>query len=77
MLAAFGYSLAPPKQIVIAGETEREDTRAMLRAVRRRFLPYKIVLFTDSDGKATAHVCENQVCSLPVNDPAELERLLA
>ena len=96
MLAAFGYSLAAPKQIVIAGEAGSEDTRAMLRAVRRRFLPYKIALLIDSegnrerlagflpavgnmtplDGKATAYVCENYTCSLPVNDPAELERLL-
>jgi uncharacterized protein len=96
MLAALGYSLAAPKQIVIAGEAESEDTRAMLRAVRRRFRPYKIVLLIGSeenrerlagflpavgnmmplDGKATAYVCENYSCSLPVNDPAELERLL-
>jgi uncharacterized protein YyaL (SSP411 family) len=49
MLAAVGYSLAAPKQIVIAGEAESEDTRAMLRAVRRRFLPYKIVLLIGSE----------------------------
>jgi uncharacterized protein YyaL (SSP411 family) len=97
MLAAFGYSLTTPKQIVIAGEVKGEDTRAMLRAVHRRFLPYKIVLLIDSEGnrerlagflpavgnmvpingKATAYVCENYTCSLPVNDPADLERLLA
>ena len=77
MLAAFGYSLAPPKEIVIEGHADSADTRAMLRAVRRRFLPYKIVQFTGSAGKATAHVCENQVCSLPVNDLPAFERLLA
>jgi uncharacterized protein YyaL (SSP411 family) len=49
MLAAVGYSLAAPKQIVIAGEAESEDTRAMLRAVRRRFLSYKIVLLIGSE----------------------------
>jgi uncharacterized protein len=96
MLAALGYSLASPKQIVIAGEAGSEDARAMLRAVRRRFLPYKIALLIDSEGnrerlagflpavgnmtmlegKATAYVCENYTCSLPVNDPAELEGLL-
>jgi uncharacterized protein YyaL (SSP411 family) len=48
----------------------------MLRAVHRRFLPYKIVQLTGSDGKATAHVCENQVCSLPVNDLPAFNRLL-
>jgi uncharacterized protein YyaL (SSP411 family) len=97
MLAAFAYSLASPKQIVIAGKADSADTRAMLAAVRRRFLPYKIVLLIDSegnrerlagflpavgnmtplDGKATAYVCENYTCSLPTNDLADFERLLA
>ena len=28
------------------------------------------------DGKATAYVCENYVCKLPTNDPAELRKML-
>ncbi|MCF7732567.1 MAG: thioredoxin domain-containing protein [Akkermansiaceae bacterium] len=31
---------------------------------------------TPTDGKATAFVCENFVCQLPVTDPAALEKLL-
>jgi uncharacterized protein YyaL (SSP411 family) len=49
MLAAFGFSLAKPKQIVIAGYADREDTRALLMALSHRFLPTKIVLLIDSD----------------------------
>jgi uncharacterized protein YyaL (SSP411 family) len=39
-----------------------------------------IPLFEDRhmvEGRSTAYVCENYVCLLPVNDPAELAKLLA
>jgi uncharacterized protein YyaL (SSP411 family) len=44
MLAAVDFALQPPQQIVIAGETDAEDTRQMLEVVTRRFLPHKILL---------------------------------
>ncbi len=28
------------------------------------------------EGRATAYLCENQVCRLPVSDPAELAAIL-
>lgn len=36
-----------PKQIVIAGEPDAPDTRAMLRLVHDRFIPNKILLLAD------------------------------
>jgi uncharacterized protein YyaL (SSP411 family) len=47
MVAALDYRLAKPKQIVIAGAPGADDTVAMLRLVRDRFLPHKIVLLAD------------------------------
>ncbi len=47
MVAALDYSLAKPKQIVIAGAPGAGDTVAMLRLVHDRFLPHKIVLLAD------------------------------
>jgi uncharacterized protein YyaL (SSP411 family) len=47
MLVALSYSLAKPKQIVIAGKATAEDTKAMLRVVRERYLPDKIVILAD------------------------------
>ena len=92
MLAAADFLLRPPKQIVIAGQRDAEDTRALLRAVHATFIPNKVLLFADDalakrlpylegatmqDGRATAYLCQNQTCSLPTTDPMELARRLA
>jgi uncharacterized protein YyaL (SSP411 family) len=47
MLCALDFYLGKPKQIVIAGKSDGEDTRAMLRAVGEHYLPNKILLFAD------------------------------
>jgi uncharacterized protein YyaL (SSP411 family) len=49
MLATVDFALDPPRQIVIVGSPEAEDTRAMLRAIHKRFLPDKIVLLVDEN----------------------------
>jgi uncharacterized protein YyaL (SSP411 family) len=87
MLCALDLYLSKPRQIIIAGA----PNDAMLRAVREKFLPNKIVAHADEqlvklmpyvkemklvDGKATAYVCENFVCQLPTNDPEALRNLL-
>ena len=96
MLAALEFSLATPRQILVAGDRGSADTRALLGAVNRRFVPHKAVILLDDesrsffaahlassrgmdkrDGRATAYVCENYACRLPVNDPAALEQQLA
>jgi uncharacterized protein len=46
-MVALDFSLAKPKQIVIAGMASSPDTRAMLRKVHARFIPDKIVLLAD------------------------------
>ena len=52
MLVALDFSLAKPKQIVIAGKPGADDTRALLREVHAHFIPNKIVLFADGgDGQ--------------------------
>ncbi len=47
MLAALTFSLSKPKQIVIAGRRNAEDTQAMLSIVHESFLPNKILLLAD------------------------------
>ncbi|MGH9340590.1 MAG: hypothetical protein ACRD1R_13605 [Acidobacteriota bacterium] len=51
MMVAVNFHLDKPKQILIAGERDSNDTRAVLREVHQRFIPNKIVVLTDG-GKA-------------------------
>jgi len=47
MLAAYEFSKANPRQIVLAGKPDAPDTRAMLHAIGGQFLPDKIILGAD------------------------------
>jgi len=47
LLTALDFFLSKPRQIVIAGDPAASDTRAMLQAVCRRFLPNKTLILAD------------------------------
>lgn len=47
MLQAVDFGLGPAFEIVIAGEREADDTRSMLREIRKRFIPRKVVVLND------------------------------
>jgi uncharacterized protein len=49
MLASLASSVARPRQIVLAGAKDAEDTRLLLRVLRRRFSPNQVVLLVDSE----------------------------
>lgn len=94
MLAALDFALGPASEVVIAGDIEAEDTKAMLAALGKEFIPGKVVILKSGEdseivglaeyardlerieGKATAYVCRNFSCRLPVTDAAEMMRLL-
>ena len=81
-----------PVQVVIRGERDGEDTKALLRAMHAETLPDRLLQLIEPDaalpathpaagkgqidGRATAYVCVGPVCSLPVNDPAALTEAL-
>jgi hypothetical protein len=44
LLLALDFMIGPSQEIVIAGDPAHEITRAMIRAVRSKFLPNKVVL---------------------------------
>jgi uncharacterized protein YyaL (SSP411 family) len=84
-LCALDYLKGPSREIVVTGP----DPEPLLKVVRSRFLPNKVVALADGkakipllegrgpvNGKAAAYVCENMACKQPVTDPAELEALL-
>jgi uncharacterized protein YyaL (SSP411 family) len=85
MLCALDYLKGPSREIVVTGP----DPEPLLKVVRRRFLPNKVVALADGNAKipllegrtpvngtAAAYVCESMACKKPVTGPAELEALL-
>ncbi|MEO7933367.1 MAG: thioredoxin domain-containing protein [Chthoniobacterales bacterium] len=84
ILVALESALIPPQQLVLAGKPGTRDFEALTREISRRFLPHlSLVLAKDCplpmpmiDGKATAFLCENFVCQLPVISPADLAQML-
>jgi len=44
MLSALNFALGPSYEIIIAGNPEADDTQNMLKTLRERFIPNKIVL---------------------------------
>jgi uncharacterized protein YyaL (SSP411 family) len=49
MLVAAENSLGKPRQIVIAGKKDSPETKALLKEVRRHFLPNTIVVLADAN----------------------------
>jgi uncharacterized protein YyaL (SSP411 family) len=80
-------------EIAIAGPRDAKATRALLCAVRHRYLPARALAWLDpaagqsdlpllagktlSAGKPAAYVCRNYACDKPVTDAGELQKALA
>ncbi len=47
LVAAFDFSQSKAKQIVIAGDLQSPDTKALLRLVHQRYIPNRILLLAD------------------------------
>jgi uncharacterized protein YyaL (SSP411 family) len=52
LMVALEFALNPNYEVVIVGEPQKQDTRVMLAALRRPFIPEKIVLFRTADKKS-------------------------
>lgn len=94
MMAALDFALGPISEVVIAGDAGAQDTKAMLDALRREFIPGKVVILqpgedtgiidlaeytrnlTSIEGSATAYVCRNYSCNLPVTDIEDMLDIL-
>jgi uncharacterized protein len=84
MLVAHAFSLAKPREIVLAGPANDAGMRDMLSTIRRRFLPSAVVMRAQQAGREmpavgglpTAYVCENFACQLPVTSVTALDELL-
>jgi uncharacterized protein YyaL (SSP411 family) len=75
MLVALDFQLTEPRQIVIAGKADAQDTEALFRALHEQFIPVKTVVLAGPDapqkplqGKAAAYVCIHHTCKQPTSD---------
>jgi hypothetical protein len=90
-LCATDFAVSKPKEIAIVGDPARADARALLDVVGKPYRPNQVVAVglagarsaiplldgrAPIDGRATAYVCENFACRLPVTDSAALTSLL-
>jgi uncharacterized protein YyaL (SSP411 family) len=93
MVGALQERNAGPPEVALVGKKGDAELEKMVRAVHGRFLPGKAVAWREpggavgpvklldgkdaKDGKATAHVCRDFACDLPVTTAAELSKRLA
>ncbi len=54
MMAAVDFGIGPSYEVVVAGATEADDTKSMLKALGAEFSPSKVVLFIPSDKDPSA-----------------------
>jgi uncharacterized protein YyaL (SSP411 family) len=52
LLIALDLARGPSFEVVIVGDSQAEDTKALVRALRRAFVPNKVVIFRPADEKA-------------------------
>ena len=78
MAGALAAAAAPAKRLMITGAAQRADTQALLRAARARFLPgYWIVPAPAPEGQAaSAYLCEDYTCRMPITAPEVLAAAL-
>ncbi|KAG7302570.1 hypothetical protein JYU34_012504 [Plutella xylostella] len=86
MMSALVFYTDSPTQVVISGGCSDPRTLALLRAVRSRLLPGRVLavhdpslndtLLSPKHDRPTAYVCRRYACSLPVTDVKQLEDLL-
>jgi uncharacterized protein len=89
LLCALDFFLGNAKEIAIIGDPQDEETKDLLREVFHAYWPNKVLacgteggLFLLEnkpriEGRATAYVCENFTCALPVTSPTELRRMIS
>lgn len=95
MMASLDLALNPSVEVVVVGDPDAADTRALMQVVTSHSRPEMVVLlkstagdplldhlapftreFTAKQGKASAYVCRNHACELPVTDPEALQAIL-
>jgi len=72
LLSAFDFALGPTREIVISGAADADDTRALVSAVRARYLPRAVTMLRDAspEGEALARLAPFTARQAPVSGKA-------
>jgi uncharacterized protein YyaL (SSP411 family) len=92
MVVGADFALGPVREIAVIGDQKSADTRALLDAVYRRFLPNKVVALDSGgevganmpllegktlvEGRPTAYICRDYTCEAPVTSTEDLGKAL-
>jgi uncharacterized protein YyaL (SSP411 family) len=87
LLAALDFSLEEPRRVVIAGDVNTPQARALLRAAHAVYQPNKVVLGTagpveefaktmPSRNGPTVYLCTGTACQPPTQDGAKVKAML-
>jgi uncharacterized protein YyaL (SSP411 family) len=66
LMVALEFALNPNYEVVIVGHPQRKDTISMLAALRKPFLPEKVVLFRPADKHAAKDITAIAPFTLPM-----------
>ena len=72
LMIALDFALGPSYEVVIVGDPHAEDTKTMVKTLRKTFVPSKVVLFRSED-EATADIIRLSEFTkdlAPINDKA-------
>ncbi len=58
LMSALEFAFNPSYEVVIVGNRQKQDTRAMLAALREPFIPQKVVLFRTEEPTAAADIAD-------------------
>ncbi|MCX9082074.1 MAG: thioredoxin domain-containing protein [Candidatus Methanoperedens sp.] len=58
LMSALDFALGPSQEIVIAGDLHAVDTKDMLKALRKEFIPNKVVIFRPDGESEITHISE-------------------
>ncbi len=51
-MSALDFGIGPSYEVVIAGNSQADDTKAMLQALRKQFIPNKVVILKPTEQNA-------------------------
>jgi uncharacterized protein YyaL (SSP411 family) len=78
LLSAVDFLVGPSYSVTVVGDPKESDTQNILAAARKEYMPNLVVALREPgspglgyekiEGKATAHVCKDQMCLPPTNN---------